>query len=112
MRSLTVIVMLVLVACKGVEMRAPDGFVVYARPAGSDFRAISAEGIALRVKRTPNEPRSDVGLWSKSLRLNLEQRGYMIRSEETIQTTTGLSGSVLRTASRVENQDFGYICGL
>jgi len=112
MKRLALIAILVFVACKGVEMRAPDGFVVYLKPADSEFRAISAEGIALRVKRTPNEPLSDVTLWSKSLRLNLEQRGYIIRSEEAIRTTGGLSGSVLKTASRVENQDFGYICGL
>jgi len=98
-------------SCRAVEIRAPEGFVVYTKLPGSEFRAISAEGIALRVKQTPNEPASDVALWSRSLKLNLESRGYVVRSEEPIQAGA-LKGSVLKTASRIANQDFGYICAL
>lgn len=98
-------------ACKAVEIRAPEGFVVYTKLPGSEFRAISAEGIALRVKQTANEPASDVTLWSRSLKLNLESRGYVVRSEEPIEAA-GLKGSVLKSATRIANQDFGYICAL
>jgi hypothetical protein len=98
--------------CRGVEVRAPDGFVVYTKLTGPEYRAISAEGIALRVKRAANEPASDVALWSKALKLNLESRGYVIRSEEPIQTGSGLRGSLLKTASKVGNQDYGYFCAL
>lgn len=98
--------------CKSVHMRAPEGFVVYSKISGPEYRAISAEGIGIRVKRTANEPASDVMLWSRSLKLNLENRGYVIRSEEPVQTTKGLRGSLLKTASKVGNQDFGYFCAL
>lgn len=106
------ILCLALNACRGVEIRAPEGFVVYTKLSGPEFRAVSAEGIALRVKRADNEPASDVLLWSKALKLNLESRGYVVRSEEPIQTVTGLRGSLLKTSSRAGSQDFGYLCAL
>ena len=115
MKGLAIVLLacsVLLTGCKGVQMRAPDGFVVYTKLSGSEYRAISAEGIALRVKRAANEPASDGTLWSRALKLNLESRGYVIRSEEPIQTSGGLRGQLLKTASKVGNQDFGYFCAL
>ncbi len=105
------ILLLAFCACQSLVVTPPPGFVTYPSGPGKDFRALSAEGIALRAVRVDNEPASDVALWTKSLRLNLEQRGYKVRSEEAV-TAGGLQGRMLRTVTRSENQDFGYICAL
>jgi hypothetical protein len=85
-------VVLAFAGCARVRIEAPEGFAPMKARAGGlaargEFRAISPEGLAFRVRVVKNEPRMDLEFWRETLGNHLEREGY--RGGETSVFTAG-----------------------
>ena len=62
-------------SCVSYTITTPDGFAEYEQE-GNVFRAISADGIKIRVRQIENKPYGDAEMWMKSIKLYLDGNGY------------------------------------
>ena len=67
-------VLLVLAGCARVRIDTPEGFAPM--KARREFRAVSPEGVAFRVRVVKNEPRMDLEFWRETLANHLKREGY------------------------------------
>jgi hypothetical protein len=77
--------LLVIAGCSRVRIDVPEGFAP--AKARGEFRAISPEGLALRVRVVKNDPQMDLEFWRETLGNHLVREGY--RGGETSSFTAG-----------------------
>lgn len=87
----------------------PRGFAEYREE--SDWRAVSPEGVALRVRLVDNEPPQTLEFWAEALRTQLEGSGYARLGEETVETALG-PAVLLEWAAPVGQEDWVYLTGI
>lgn len=83
---------------RGFEIQTPDGFAELDRTDDYRYRATSAEGVVIAVRREKNEPRGSLEFWSSALRSELELQGYHFESEKSVKSKDGTAGKQLRYA--------------
>lgn len=72
--------LLSILSCRQFDLEAPEGF---AESSSNDqFRAISPEGVVLRVRSVRNNPVQDLVFWSKALENQLTLEGYIALGQE------------------------------
>jgi hypothetical protein len=93
---------LCLVACasssacaRGFEIDTPAGFAELDSNDDYRYRATSAEGVVLGVRREPNEPKAGLDFWSSALENELATRGYQKVSARSIESKNGTPGKQL-----------------
>ncbi len=98
---------LLLFACETVSMKAPQDFVVYDKEK-SPFRAISADGVRLRVRIEKNEPKGDSGLWQKLMLRYLQESGYRIVETGDL-VNNGVQGFYFISLYHFAREDYIYL---
>ncbi len=89
------------------RLEAPAGFAVYVKDAES-FRAISADGVRLKVRRVENNPPGDAAMWGQAVEAHLKNRGYHRVSEQKVTTRNGWSGSFTEYAYWYNAEEYRY----
>lgn len=82
------ILFLLLMGCQPLKMELPEGFARYQDspfPASllgdGDIRAISPEGLNLRVRLAENSPPQEGAFWQEALRTQMLKEGYQLLDE-------------------------------
>ena len=86
-------------------MVKPDKF---ARFKGGAFKAITADGVRVKVRSLPNEPYGDLKLWSGTVELHLKEQGYRLQKKEAV-TSAGGPGQSLTALYGFRNRDYVYM---
>ncbi len=60
-----------------------------------DFRYITADGVMLKAREVDNYPRGELEFWTSALKLHLDERGYVFKSETCFKTEGALDGCTL-----------------
>lgn len=88
---------LTLMGCgSGFTMNTPAGFAQLDDNDDYAYRATSAEGVVVAVRREDNEPKGNLEFWASAIGYELERKGYTRVSEEKVQAPAGISGKQLR----------------
>lgn len=87
------------------SMVTPEKF---ARYRGGAFKAITADGVRLKVRSLPNEPFGDLDLWSGTVELHLKEQGYRLQKKERVQSSSG-PGQSLTALYGFQNRDYIYM---
>ncbi len=94
---------------RGVDFELPDGYVKYYE-GGDVTRAMSAEGVMLRVERRENHEGGTAEFWAKLVRRVLvERRAVPVREEPALKLKTGTEARVLAGGKQVAGKDTGYL---
>jgi hypothetical protein len=80
----------------GFVMNTPAGFAELDDNDAYAFRATSAEGVVVAVRREANDPKGNLDFWASAIGYELERKGYARLSEENVQAPGGVSGKQLR----------------
>ena len=85
---------------RGFDIQTPDGFAELDE-GGYAYRATSAEGVVIAVRREANDPRGNLAFWSAAVDYELRRKGYAAVSSKDVKSPSGVSGKQLRyTTSR------------
>lgn len=83
-------------ACgRGFGIETPDGFAELESNDEYRYRATTAEGVVLAVRREDNEPKGGLDFWSAAVENELALRGYEKLSAKNIQSKNGTPGRQL-----------------
>jgi hypothetical protein len=81
---------------RGFEIATPDGFAELDDNDHYRYRATSAEGVVLAVRREKNEPEAGLDFWTKALDNELTGRGYNLVATDSVKSKNGTQGTRLR----------------
>lgn len=102
---------LVIAGCRtdGVNYRidAPSGFAVYEKDTET-FRAISADGVRIRVRRVENNPPGDAAMWGQAIEAHLKNRGYLRVADRQVTARNGLTGTFTEYAYWYNAEEYRY----
>lgn len=83
-------------ACaRGFDINTPDGFAELDSNEDYRYRATSAEGVVLGVRREANEPKGGLAFWASAVENELVTRGYAKVSARAIESKNGTPGKQL-----------------
>ena len=88
------------------QIDPPRDFVVFDREA--DFKAISADGVRIKARELPNNPKGDLDLWTRTILLQLENQGYTVDKQERIKPATGQAGRLIASHYLIRNVKYAY----
>jgi hypothetical protein len=88
---------------------APAGFAEYRDE--ESYRAVSPEGVVLRVRLVDNEPTQSLEFWAEALGTQLQSSGYSRLRREALETRAG-KAVLLEWAAPVGQEDWVYLTGL
>lgn len=96
-RSLLASCLLLLsVGCNGLPIHTPEGFAELGGGDGYTYRATSAEGAVLGVRREDNDPHGNLAFWSTAVDAELRRRGYTATAASDVKSDSGVAGRELR----------------
>jgi hypothetical protein len=90
-------------------LEGPKGFAPYREV--TSFRAVSPEGVVLRVRLVANDPPQTLEFWTEALKTQLAGSGYAAVREESVETRTG-KASLLEWAAPVGEESWIYLTGV
>jgi hypothetical protein len=65
------------------------------------YRATSAEGVVIAVRREDNDPKGTLAFWSSAIDYELRRKGYSAQSAKSVKSADGVAGKQIRySASR------------
>jgi hypothetical protein len=108
-----VIVILSLIAVSGCEtekrytIKTPVGFAEYTKEKSS-FKAISSDGVRLKVYRIDNRPYGDMNMWKGAVTHYLKGRGYRVGSQREIAASNKLRGHYTEYLYRYNGENYIY----
>lgn len=83
-----------LAACgPNYSMQAPERFKRFEKR--DAFRYITADGVMLKAREVPNEPKAELPFWVDAMKGHLEKRGYTSKSKTCFETQKNLKGCTL-----------------
>jgi len=85
------VILLFLPGCVTFEMSKPEGFAEY-KVEKNIYRAISSDGIRIKVYQVRNDSQGDVDMWKKSAGHFLKGQGYVEQSRKEIVTVEKKKG--------------------
>ena len=92
-----------------LSVARPEGFAE--RRDGEVYRAVSPEGLLLRVRTVANDPPKDLAFWSEALRVQLTREGYRPIGQE--QKLAGDPGGVFyEWGVRYGNEDHLFLTAI
>jgi hypothetical protein len=105
--ALLVLAVTAAAGCSRVSLDTPEGF---ARVEGrGEYRAVSPEGMLLRVRTVANNPRKGPEFWSEALETHLREEGYRPAGPPRPLTSAGGSGFVYEWALPYGQQSYLYL---
>ena|SRR5688572_8661894 len=81
---------------RGFDINTPDGFAELDDNDHYRYRATSAEGVVLAVRREQNDPEAGLDFWTKALENELAARGYDLVATDAVKSKNGTDGKRLR----------------
>lgn len=82
-----------LVGCgRGFEINTPAGFAELEGQKDYGYRATTAEGVVLAVRRKANKPFGDLGFWSAAVDAQLRRNGYTAIEGRDVKSADGTEG--------------------
>jgi len=110
------VLIVVLTACSDFKIEKPDGFaevvVDYYKSGHVLYKAVSPEGILLKVKKVENYPRMELNFWTKALMSQLQKEGYTVIGEEQRFETTQREGVYFKWGLPYGNASYIYLTSL
>ncbi len=88
------------------SMAPPPGF---ARLQANDdycWRATSAEGVVLGIRREKNQPKGNLDFWASAVRYELERKGYEKVAIDRIRSADGVEGRRLEYRTARQGRPF------
>jgi hypothetical protein len=98
-----------LAGCATAALRPPAGFAEYSDR--SEYRAVSPEGVVVRVRVIKNDPVQSLEFWTEALRTQMMKSGYSPLRQESLETRVG-AAVLLEWAAPVGDQDWIYLTGI
>jgi hypothetical protein len=96
----------------GARLEAPGDFATLGRHGGYDFRAASANGVVVGVRREPNDLRASVDYWAGALDARLRRDGYSPDGKKdpdrVVTTARGLAGRELHYTRAEDRRTYCY----
>ena len=113
-RTMTTAALLCVLAAVGCRpaIDMPDGFVTVEDSDRDpyDLRAVSADGVALGVRRHDNPENGTLDFWAEAVRNELTSgRHYKLAKTEPIESKAGLSGRLLTFTVEKSGTPFTYV---
>ncbi len=81
---------------RGYDIKTPDGFAELDGTDDYGFRATSAEGVVLAVRKEKNDPEGSLDFWASAVKNDLDSRGYALASKKSVKSKNGTPGTQLR----------------
>ena len=97
-----------------ITIETPTGFARYSGYSGAatgDNRAISPEGVVLRIRTEKNDPPQNLAFWTEALKNHLEQSGYKLLGEEEFDSEVG-PGVLFEWIAPVDQEDWVYLTAI
>jgi hypothetical protein len=110
MRSLLLILAIVTLlgtGCETIEYQKPEGFARY-KSEGKEIKAISADGVVIKVNMIRNDPYGDSGMWMESVNLYLKSNGYKKLTSREISAGSSLKGIYTEYIYRYYGRNYIY----
>ena len=101
-----------------VSLETPEGFAeitdtgYYFHSTAEPYRAISPEGMMLRVRVVDNYPPKKLDFWAETLQIHMEKSGYQPTGEAEEFTAGDHSGILLTWAVPYNRQVFIYLTAI
>ncbi len=89
---------------------APEGFSVYRN--SRLYRAVSPEGIKLRIREVRPEPVMDMAFWETALTAYMEEAGYLLRDKQILELKTGSNGLTFMWLAPYSGDEYVYMVAL
>ena len=80
---------------RGFDIHTPDGFAEL-DDGDYAYRATSAEGVVIAVRREANDPEANLAFWSSAVDYELRRKGYSALSAREVTSENGVPGKQIR----------------
>jgi hypothetical protein len=80
---------------RGFQLQTPDGFAEL-DDGDYAYRATSAEGVVIAVRREANDPKANLAFWSAAVDYELRRKGYTARASKEVKSAEGVPGKQIR----------------
>jgi hypothetical protein len=90
-------------------LEQPAGFAEYS--SRDDYRAVSPEGVVLRVRLVKNDPAQSLEFWTEALATQLTRSGYSLLAQEPLKTPAG-DGMLIEWTAPVGEEQWVYLTGI
>lgn len=107
---IVIILTLVVIGCETgrvYKTEVPVGFAEYTRERAY-FKAISSDGVRLRIYRVDNRPYGDMNMWRGAVSHYLKGMGYRIAAQKKIAASDNLRGHYTEYLYRYNGEDYIY----
>ena len=84
----------------------PEGFSAWKKR--SRFRAVTPDGVMLRVRSEKHEPKGELDFWKAAMRERMVAAGYQVASEAEI-SASGVPGALIELRAPQGEQDWTYL---
>ena len=104
--------LLAVTACETVpaNLTTPGGFAEYSATEKA-YRAITPEGVVLRVRSVANEPAQSLKFWSEALEVQLTKSGYILLEKATFSSPAG-AGIAFEWNAPFNGEDWVYLTAI
>ena len=93
----------------GVRLSVPMSYIKYYQTR-DETRAMSADGVLLRVRRQDNYKGGDLGFWAELVRAALvKQRAVAVGKPEPLDLGTGVKARMICGTKRIGKETYGYM---
>jgi hypothetical protein len=93
---------------RGFVIDTPTGFAELEDQQDYGYRAASAEGVVLAVRRESNSPYGDLGFWTGAVDAHLRREGYSADKALDVKSANGIDGRQIRYHRRRDGRDFVF----
>ncbi len=88
---------------RGFDIQTPDGFAEL-EEGDYAYRATSAEGVVIAVRREDNEPKGNLAFWSAAVDYELRRKGYTAKASKEVKSANGVPGKQIRYTTTREGR--------
>jgi hypothetical protein len=104
-------ILLLVVACKPVEIKTAPGFLQLKEEGSYAYRATTPERVvvAVRVENVEGDGSDDLSFWTRALTLQMRDgNGYALLETHDVQSHDGVKGKQLRFGHDEDGKPFSY----
>ena len=103
-----------LIAGCAPALELPAGFVELGPDQSGryDFKAVSADGVVIALRRIDNSKNATVEFWAKAIENELTWRGHSLVENVPVTSEEGTPGQLMTFTGQREGQEFTYILGV
>jgi len=114
-----ILILTIFTSCSEFKITKPEGFAEIKekgsyRTRGSSelYRAVSPEGMILKIRKEKNYPPMELEFWAKTLQNHLIKEGYILISEQGSFETETNKGMFFEWGLPYGNEDYIYLTAL